>query len=176
MQYVCCIGELFDKFSMEWFQYLSLWFHDLMKLVITCMNKDHRDRPRDFPGLLEGNLLWKVVQSAFNSTCFEDHANQQSPPVVSSLLRQVDALTSAGITEGLQGNLSGPLEIYCIRTRLSPPWASRKSQKLSNGGGCHQDNLCSNSRFICIKMVSNSDTDCLCLSCKKFRNLLPDRN
>lgn len=161
MQYGCCIRELFDKFSMEWFQYLSLWFHDLMKLVITCMKKDHRDRPRDFPGLLEGNLLWKVVQSAFNSTRFEDHANQQSPPVVSSLLWQVDALTSAGITEGLQGNLSGPLEIYCICTRLSPPWSSRTSQRLSNGGGCHQDNLCSNSSFICIKIVSNSDTDCL---------------
>lgn len=27
-----------------------------------------------------------------------------------------------------------------------------------------------------VKIVSNSDTACLCLSCKEFRNLLPDRN
>lgn len=35
----------------------------LNELVITYLNKDHRDGPRDFLDFLEGNLFWRVVQS-----------------------------------------------------------------------------------------------------------------
>lgn len=162
---------------MERFQYLSLWFHDLIKLVITHLNKDHRDRPRDFLSFLEGNLLWKVVQSAFNTThhvlksMLTSNLHQWCPLCFGRLMAQLRQ-----VSQRLQSNLSGPLEIYCICRKLSPSWASKKSQRLSNGCGCHPDNLCSNSSFPSVKIVSSSDTACLCLSHKEFRNLLPDRN
>lgn len=112
---------------MERFQYLSLWFHDLLKLVITHLNKNHRDRPRDFLGFLEGNLLWDVGQSAFNST----HHGLKS--MLTSNLHQwcplcFDRLMAQLLQVLQRSNLSGPLEIYCVCRRLSPPWAGRKSE------------------------------------------------